>query len=144
MWRAFTLDGSLGIPWEANHEQIVERLHQCAAVAVPLLIAELRVVDPEAVTDPQWGHMVWCERALRSITGQYFEFRSDEDLGSLVEFRGPDDRLGFAMERMSNGKVYLAPRDVQRKVIHAWETWLGANHGKFSVADFEEFGEWFW
>jgi hypothetical protein len=135
---------TLGIPWEAAHEETVHQLHECGLRAVPLLIAELRVVDPESVSDPQWGHMVWCERALRSITGQYFTFHTAQHLGRVSEFRSKDDPLGYAMEWMSRGKVYIAPRDLQERVIQEWKSWIIKNHGQFRIAEFQPFGEWFW
>jgi hypothetical protein len=99
--------GHLGIPWEAAHEEVIVELHECGLAAAWLLLAELQVIDPESVDDPKWGHMVWCERALRSITGQYFRFKSAESLGRLSEFRGKDDHIGYVTEWMSRGRVYV-------------------------------------
>jgi hypothetical protein len=132
---------SLGIPWEAAHREVVRELHECGLVAVRLLVAELQVIDPESSDDPRWGHMVWCERALRSITGQEFLFESSEPLGRLSEFRGKGDRLGYVVEWMSHARVYVAPRDVQRKVIESWRTWLKKHERGFVV---HPFGEWSW
>jgi len=132
---------SLGIPWQAAHREVVRELHECGSVAVRLLVAELQVIDPESLDDPRWGHMVWCERALRSITGQEFLFESSEPLGRLAEFRGKGDRLGYVEEWMSLARVYVAPRDVQRKVIESWYTWLKKHARGFAV---HPFGEWSW
>ena len=126
---------------EGDGIRAVESLHRCGKAAVPLLVRELRIVDPE-IPNRTWLHAVWCERALRSITGKYFRFRTQLALGGLSEFRGKDDDLGYAMEWMSRGKIFVAPQDVQRKVIAAWKSWLKANHGQFEVAKFDPGGEW--
>jgi hypothetical protein len=128
---------------EADPEQITEALHGCGRAAVPLLIQELKVIDPES-DGGDWLHMVWCERALRSITGKYFEFRTTQRLGRVAEMRSKDDELGYVMERMSNGRIYLAPKDVQKKVIEAWKAWFAENGGEFEVARFTPYGKWFW
>jgi len=122
----------------------VRELHECGLAAVPLLINELRVIDPEKTDNVTWWHMVWCERALRSITGQYFMFKSKEKLGRLSEFRDQDSELGYVMEWMSRAQVYIAPRDVQEKVIHSWKVWQEENKAGFSVAPFKPYGNWYW
>lgn len=133
---------SLGISDTANTEQAVSDLHACALAAVPRLIDELEVIDPELI-DERWQHMIWCERALRSMTGQYFRFRSREPLGRLQEYRSAEDDFGYVTEHMSNGHIYVAPRDVQAKVIAAWKSWQDRNPRGFIVREFVPFGDWY-
>ena len=63
-------------------------------------------------------------------------------LGPLIGW--VDEPLGYAMEWMSRGRVYVAPRDVQEKVIAAWKTWYEQRGDRFAVQPFVPFGEWFW
>ncbi len=133
---------ALGVSDTANTEQTVSDLHACALAAVPRLIDELEVIDPE-IADGRWQHMIWCERALRSMTGQYFRFRSREPLGRLQEYRNADDDVGYVTEHMSNGHIYVAPRDVQAKVIAAWKSWRDRNPRGFTVREFVPFGDWY-
>jgi hypothetical protein len=129
---------------ESDPTQIIKELHSCGAKAVSLLISELHVIDPEAVNE-QWLHQVWVERALRSITGQYFAFVSTERLSArLAKFREQSDKLGLVMERMSTGEILVAPRDVQTNVTEAWKTWLKRNGSSFVVQRYEPFGTWYW
>lgn len=94
---------------EPNPLQTIEQLHTCGRKAVPLLISELRIVDPENA-NAEWWHVAWVERALRSITGQHFQFTSSEKLGSVREFRRPFQKMGFVMEWMSHALLYCPPR----------------------------------
>lgn len=127
---------------ESDPSKTIEQLHPCGHKAVPLLVHELRIVNPEIV-NAQWWHVVWVERALRSITGQYFRFTSNEKFGKIRELRRPSEKMGFVTEWMSRGQVYIAPRDVQTNVIHAWRKWLKVNGNFFQVKKFEPYGEWF-
>ena len=133
----------LGVPWELKHEDTIRELHQCGTAAVPLLIEQLRVVDPDQ-KNAAWEHAVWCERALRSITGQYFTFKSTDSLSQLAEFKSQDDDLGYVMEWMSHARVYIAPRDVQEQVISAWRAWLKEHGSSYQVAPFDSYGQWYW
>jgi hypothetical protein len=133
----------LGNPWNGDHVETIRELHQCGATAVPLLLEQLRVVDPEK-RDAKWRHAVWCERALRSITGQYFRFKSTKSLGQLAEYRSQEDELGYAMEWMSHARIYIAPRDVQEKIIGSWHEWYVEHGAVFEVAPFDAYAEWYW
>lgn len=127
---------------EPDPSATIEQLHACGRRAVPLLVSELRVVDPENV-NAEWWHVAWVERALRSITGQYFRFSADEKPGETVESRSRSKKMGFVTERMANGRVTIAPRDVQARVIRAWQDWLKDNTDSFPLKDFKPYGEWF-
>lgn len=129
-------------PESRPDEDVIQELHRCATAAAPLLLAELRVIDPERV-NTRWTHMVATERALRSITGQYFRFHSQQALGSLGEYSSRDTAIGYVSEWMSRGRIYVAPRDVQAKVIRAWGDWLEANPD-FTAPAFQPYGDWYW
>jgi hypothetical protein len=135
----------LGAPYFAEDETLtIRQLHPCASQAVPLLIAELKVVDPESENEREWWHAVWCERALRSITGEYFAFRSSQSLGRLGEFKSKHDKVGYVSEWMSRGRVYMAPRDVQARVIAAWKAWQLKHRDDMVAKPFVEYGDWYW
>jgi hypothetical protein len=137
---------SVGQSDNRDSSDVVAELHRHGQVAVPLLIAELKVVDPDPRVTPEnlWWHLVWCERALRSITGQRFMFKTKEPIPpDLDRFRAPDDPLSYAMEWMSRGMVFIAPRDVQSQVIASWKAWFAKNGSSFEVRIYEPYGDWF-
>ena len=137
----------LGISKNRDSSEIVAKLHMQGHLAVPLIVGELRVINPHigVTSEDEWWHIVWCERALRSITGQYFSFTTKEPLPpDLAAFRSPEEPLGLAMEWMSRGQVFVAPRDVQVQVINAWKDWLQKKGATFPIQRYEPYGEWFW
>ena len=137
----------LGTSKDRDPCESVGKLHSYGRQMVPLLIGELRVIDPnpaKANTDG-WWHAAWCERALRSMTGQRFKFHTRQKLPrDLAEFHVPEEPLGYVVEWMSRARVSLAPRDVQAKVIEAWKAWHASQGKAFRVHPFEAYGEWYW
>jgi len=128
---------------EKEPTKTIELLHACGKKAIPLLISQLHVMDPEALND-EWEHQIWVERALRSITGQYFVFVSSQKLSPrLARIHQQSDSLGLAMEWMSRGEIFMAPQDVQANVIKAWKTWWKKNAASFKVQPYEPFGDWY-
>src|SRR5262245_42302495 len=74
-----TLVSRLGTEADANPIETIEALHADGHAAVPMLVAELRVIEPDPDdSDAKWERMIWIERALRSMTGQVFRFRTNE------------------------------------------------------------------
>ncbi len=137
----------LGTAADRDPDATVAALHEQGGTVVPLLIGELKVIDPElSDVDPgAWWHAVWCERALRSLSGQIFEFRTAEVLPSgLARFRGSGDTVGYFMEWMSHAQVFVAPRDVQARVVAAWKSWWSSAGETFIPERFESYGEWYW
>jgi hypothetical protein len=129
--------------FEPDPINTIKGLHSCGPKAVPLLVAQLRVIDPEICND-EWQHQVWVERALRSITGQYFKFVSSQKLSPrLLRYREQSARLGLVMEWMSRGEIFMAPQDVQENVIETWKAWLDKNGPSFAVCPYEPYGDWY-
>ena len=122
----------------------VKDLHACAHEAAPLLVEELKVVDSDW-PDPKTMHVIWCIRALRSMTGENFE-RPTHVSGSFAmeEVRLRDEPMPFFFEWMSRGRIFLAPKDVQAAVIEDWKKWIGENPN-FQVQKHDaEFGDYYW
>jgi hypothetical protein len=93
------------------------------------LIAELHPIadewPPSAKHASEWWHVVWCERALRSITGQCAP--------------GGDDV--FWGETNGRPHLYVESRDVQGKVIEAWKDWWTSHQRGFRPAPFVPAGD---
>ena len=141
---ARSLIARLGTDADTNPVDTIKALHRYSRDAVPKLIEELRVVDPDK-GDSEWNHVVWCERALRSMTGKVFKFRTSERLTSRQqEFLDPGEPMGYFAEWMSRGRVYVAPKDVQRAVIDAWHKWLAQDGKNFNTRQFSwEWDDWY-
>lgn len=117
---------SLGLAPENPLEQI-RGLHVVGSSVLPALVGELRVIRP-GTPDANEMHIIWCIRALRSLTGQEFQHvTAGTDPCELQEFLGRDGPLPFFAEWMSRGRVYVAPRDVQAAVIADWRAWVRAH-----------------
>lgn len=112
----------IGSAKDGDPTATLAQLHQHNGEAVDHLIEELSPVGD--VRDPSWKHMVWCIRALRSLTGKRFEFRTTETLTARQrEFLKPNRPIPFFALRMSTSQYFLAPRDVQHKIIESWRQW---------------------
>jgi hypothetical protein len=144
---------SLGREAAPDPNLTVMALHSRPREAVLLLVRELHPVDPDFSTKTSSEdalHVIWCIRALRSITGEdvsgrRFLFRTEERLtDSQREFLHQDKPLPFFAEWMSHAKVYLAPRDVQTRVVAAWQAWVGDHLHTFKARSFESYGAWYW
>ena len=132
----------LGTGADRSPVDTIQALHEYGRDAVPKLIEELREVDPDKADSE---HEVWCERALRSMTGQVFTFRTNEKLTSRQrEFLNPAEPMGYFVEWMSRGRIYVAPKDVQRAVIEAWRKWFAESGETFNLRQFSwEWDGWY-
>ena len=52
--------------------------------------------------------------------------------------------LPFFQEEISNATVYVAPREVQEKVIASWKAWGKKNDRGFAPRPHERFEAWYW
>lgn len=121
----------------------VEALHARAHEAAPLLVAELKVVNPDG-PDPDDGHVIWCIRALRCLTGKDFQRRTKVAGPYAMEEQYPrNEPMPFFWEWMSHGQLFLAPKDVQTAVIEDWRKWIAENP-RFAVQPFTDLGDWYW
>ena len=108
-----------------------------------MLVEELHIVDPDRFDDKMM-HVVWCIRALRSLTGEDFYFRTTLPLSRRsATFLHPERPMGFISYWMSHATLYVAPQDVQRRAIDAWKAWALARGERFTVQPFVPFGDWF-
>lgn len=100
------------------------RLRAAPHQAARRLVGELRVLSPDWIDDGG-QHVIWCVRALRVISGRDFRFDSatpltaDQRRVSRTCY-GP---LPFFSESAS-GLMTVAPADVQKRVIVAWQLWV--------------------
>jgi hypothetical protein len=155
---ASDLVARLGMSQDADPSCSIRQLHAHAREAVPLLVRALQVVPPEPKPGEReaWWRAIWSERALRSITGQKFEFPTSQKTVRVYDctadektcpdrwVRNTGEPMPFFWERMSQASVYVAPVDVQQQVIEAWKKWANANAATFTVQAYNPRGDWFW
>jgi hypothetical protein len=128
------------------------------AEAAGLLVQELRPVAAVRILGnehslAQWRdaeHVVWCLRALRSLTGG-LDFRAetthvfgDTEIEENREwFTGgeqfPKDRtVHFFGVWMSRDSLYIAPEDAQRRIIQMWKSWYKGKGKDFAYPPFRD------
>jgi hypothetical protein len=124
----------LGLTDENPLDQIVT-IHKDAYLAAPLLLKELKLIAPYNMQcydlndlDKTAMHVIWCIRALRSITGKQFAANTETiKKVPIQEYLGKRNPLPFFTEWMSRAKIYVAPQDVQKKIIKKWKVFLEKN-----------------
>lgn len=135
----------------------IKFLGQQPAEAARLLVQELHPVTAVRILGnehdlPQWRdaeHVVWCLRALRSLTGG-LEFRGktthrfgDSEIEENQEwFTGgerfkKDRSVKFFGVWMSRDSLYIAPRDAQEQIIRRWTLWYETEGVSFSYPPFK-------
>lgn len=136
----------------------IKFLERQPAEAARLLVHELhpvlgvRILGNEHSLS-QWRdteHVVWCLRALRSLTGGIdFRAKTTHEFGdSEVEenrewFTGgeqfpKDGTVRFFGVWMSRDSLYLAPRDAQLRIIRKWKRWYEARGKTFVYPPFKD------
>jgi len=114
----------------------IQLLAKEPAKSAGLLISELRVVD-RAMTRPEkersdTEHVLWSVRALRFITGgkdfcsstkyQFGKSELEQNRKYFLTLKNHDCLPFFALWP-SRGIDYIAPPDVQTKIISRWKSW---------------------
>jgi len=108
--------------------------------AAGLLVSELSLVPETKLTaDQQRGaveHVLWAIRALRFLTGgkdfcastvhRFAATQEEQNRRYWLRFRR-HNCLSFFAAWPSRGSVYIAPRDVQEKIIVQWKKWYRTN-----------------
>jgi hypothetical protein len=133
-------------------------LAQQPAESSRLLIQELRPVAGVRILGgehylPRWReteHVIWCVRALRSLTGGLdFRAKTAHDFGDTEvernrewfiggeQFR-KDGTVNFFGVWMSRDSLYIAPRDAQVKIIQMWRSWYETKGRNFAYPPFKE------
>ena len=141
----------LGLTDDSPFDQI-KSIHKNAHLFAPLLVQELKLITPYNMNvsdlkdlDKTAIHVIWCIRALQSITGKKFtaNTKTIEQL-PIQEFLGRKNPLPFFTEWMSRAKIYMAPQDVQKKIIKKWEVFLEENP-KFQIREYNfwEDDDWY-
>jgi hypothetical protein len=92
--------------------------------AAALLVEELNVFDPEmGVKLVRARHVCKAICGLESITGTSFKFAPTGKISAGM-FAYRKGRPGpYCGERMSTARFFLAPLDIQKKVVAAWRKW---------------------
>lgn len=95
-------------------------------------------------------HILWCIRALRHLTGMDFtaktkyRFRkTDSYRKGLLTHNGKTNELPFFRNWMSRGTDFIAPVDVQLKIINQWKKWYNENQGHIRLNKLEDFNDWY-
>jgi hypothetical protein len=111
-----------------------------------LLLAELKPVPRGKYPNGSHPHVVWCIRALRSLTA--LDFRgvtrmklNDDERQFLV--LGKDKRVRFFGTWMSRDLVWVAPEDAQRQIISRWKDWFKKNGAGYSYKNDEHVDNWY-
>lgn len=137
---------------DTNPLDQVERLHNSAHLAAPLLFQQLRVIEPYIIkahelknTDKDAMHVIWCIRALQSLTNEKFTANTNvEEELPIQKHLGKKNPLPFFAEWMSREMIYVAPQDVQRQIIEKWEIFLDKNPNfKIRTYEFWSDDDWY-
>lgn len=128
-------------------EHDVQRIQQMAgdpARAAAVLIRQLHVVKPTRVLasekDRDTERVLWSIRALRYLTGgkdfcavTTYKFGSSELETNRKYWLTLNGRacLPFFAMWTSRGSDYVAPPDVQAKIIEQWRKWLATDARSF-------------
>ena len=118
-----------------------EPLYQDPVSATRLLVAELHVIkrgsyrtsEAEGFGSINYeaAHVIWCIRALRSLTGLDFKASTNTQLDEKEgHFLGHvnNREVSFFGTWMSRDLSFIAPEDAQQKIIAKWKSWF-AEHG---------------
>lgn len=113
---------------ELDDNTLIAALHRDPRRAARLLARELDVVDPDRWPEDRGWHMLWCVRGLESLADREFKFKTAEPLSAEQrEFLHADEPMNYYAAWMSHNKFYVAPRDVQDRVVTAWQRWVSEN-----------------
>lgn len=145
---------SLGINDSTYVYSKLDQLKSQPDSAVGLLIGQLVPITdatriPQAKFDVYRNdlHVIWCIRALRYLTGVSFEAPTQHKFSGRDKVRAyllsDGQRLSFFAVRMAANVIYIAPVDVQKKVIKEWENWYRQNRGHIEVKANPDFNDWF-
>ncbi|MEP7355478.1 MAG: hypothetical protein ABI824_19790 [Acidobacteriota bacterium] len=129
---------------DGSDVQRVQQLAERPALAAKLLISQLHLVKPARVLasekDRDTEHVLWSIRALRYLTGgkdfcaaTSYRFGSSELEVNRKYWLMLDGRtcLPFFAMWPSRGSDYIAPADVQTKIIDQWRKWFAKEGASF-------------
>ena len=111
-----------------------------------LLLDELKLVPRGKYPNGKHPHVVWCIRALRSLTG--LDFRGvtreklNEDERQFLRV-GKDGSVKFFGTWMSRDLVWVAPEDAQKQIIVRWKNWFKKEGARHSYINDEHMDNWY-
>jgi hypothetical protein len=160
----------LGVSDSHTYHKLVETFNVNPHLACKYLINELRVIPETHIKGysqeqyPESMHVIWCLRALRSLTGKSFfcktkyKFNPKEERNRIywlykdkktncsVDWLNESFKydIPFFAVWMSRDSIFIAPPDVQKSIINQWREWYkrdGVNYDyeKSKKVNFEEF-----
>lgn len=107
-----------------------DKLFSSPQLATKELVQALKATKPGTFTDEEVGTTVWQMRTLQALTGIKFHAPTkeilDENTINFLDY-DQDGELYFYGNWMSRGVDYVAPHDVQLKIIEQWKAWLPSN-----------------
>jgi hypothetical protein len=123
-----------------NNVALVKLMAADPSKAVGLLVSQLRTVPGVKLTNGQHqeeiDHIFWTTRALKFLTGgkdfcvptahKFAKTEEEQDREYWLRFHN-HNCLRFFSLWPSRGTVYIAPRDVQEKIIAQWKEWYRVN-----------------
>jgi|WetSurMetagenome_2_1015567.scaffolds.fasta_scaffold116852_2 hypothetical protein len=119
-----------------NSIEKVKALSQHSEQVIPLLIKELHTLKETRImrqeTNPEVGHILWCIRALRFMTGgmdfcaptkhRFGKSDLEKQRKYWLQFRH-GECLNFFALWPSHVSTYIAPLDAQEMIIEKWKSW---------------------
>jgi hypothetical protein len=122
-----------------------------------LLINELAIVPENKIlagdqsANKKAMHIIWCIRALRSMTGldftaptgNRFSKRVDEQTRNDLLKRPASDDVRFFAVWMSRDSIYVAPADAQEKIIKRWKEWYARNGQSHRYTTNSPLSDWY-
>ena len=123
---------------------LVKSLAADPSKAAGLLVSQLRTVQAEKLLNgqrrPDVEHVLWTIRALRFLTGgkdfcaptvhKFAKTEEERDREYWLRFHKHSCLTFFAIWP-SRGTEYVAPVDVQKKIIAQWKEWYRINGSKY-------------
>ena len=123
---------------------LVKSLAADPSKAAGLLVSQLHTVPEEKLLNgerrPDVEHVLWTIRALRFLTGgkdfcaptvhKFAKTEEEQDREYWLRFHKHSCLTFFAIWP-SRGNEYVAPVDVQKKIIAQWKEWYRINGSKY-------------
>ena len=135
---------------------LLEKMEKSVDKAVVLLVNELKVIKSKRISPIDQGkykedvHVIWCIRALRYLTSINFTAstkhifdKSEEPRKHFTSLRSRPKKYSFFGVWMSRDVIFVAPADVQTKIIEKWKRWLDKNQSKIKLKKLKDPDDWY-
>jgi|SRR5437667_2389577 len=133
-----------------------EPLYQYPVSATRFLVAELHVIKRGSYRtseaegfgpiNHEAAHVIWCIRALRSLTGLNFKATTnaqlDEKEGHFLGYAN-NREVSFFGTWMSRDLSFVAPEDAQQKIIAKWKSWFTEHGTTYKYVNERNIDKWY-